>query len=60
LVLFFFITFIMAMHQIPINLKSKIKVFPHGIGMQTLNSTNLTPVQDGADREDQKCVKKVT
>jgi hypothetical protein len=35
-----------------------MKGFPHGIGMQTLNSPNLTPVQDGPDREDHKCVKK--
>jgi hypothetical protein len=35
-----------------------MKGFPHGIGMQILNCANLTPVQDGADREDHKCVKK--
>jgi hypothetical protein len=35
-----------------------MKGFPHGIGMQTLNSSNLTPVQDGPDREDHKHVKK--
>jgi hypothetical protein len=49
----------MAIQQIPRNPRSKMKGFPHGIGMQTLNSTNLTPVQDGKDREDHKCVKKV-
>jgi hypothetical protein len=35
-----------------------MKGFPNGIGMQTLNSPNLTPVQGGPDREDHKCVKK--
>jgi hypothetical protein len=48
----------MAIHQIPRNPRSKIKGFAHGIGMQTLNSTNLTPVQDGADQEDSGSVKK--
>jgi hypothetical protein len=50
----------MAIHQIPRNPRSKIKGFPHGIGMQTLNTANLTPVQDGPDQEDSKCIKKVT
>jgi hypothetical protein len=33
-----------------------MKGFPHGIGMQTLNSPNLNPVQDGPDREDHKSI----
>jgi hypothetical protein len=35
-----------------------MKGLPHGIGMQTLNCANLTPVQDGPDQEDHICVKK--
>jgi hypothetical protein len=44
--------------EIPWNPRTKIKGFPHGIGIQTLNSPNLTPVQDDPDQENSKYIKK--